>query len=465
MDPKKTIKIGAWNVRTMFQVSKTAQVIREMERYQLGILGISECRWTESGKIITQGHTIIYSGRNDNQHTEGVAIIMNKECTKSLIEWEPINERLIRARFSSSYAKTTIIQCYSTTNDTEEEINDAYYEALQAQISKTPLHDVLLIIGDQNAKVVKLNTKHERAMGKEGHGVMNENGERLASMCSTNELVIGGTLFKHKDIHKTMWNSPNNRDKNQIDHIIINGKWRRSLRDTEHLEEQISIEKKWENIKEVYHNTSEKIIGFRKSSSKQWLTSFTWKAIDERTKLKEKVLSTRSSRLKEQTQKEYAEKDKEVKKRARKDKKNHLEDRAEEAEKATARGDLSTVYKITKELCGQSKQPPPVKDKMEKSSQLKKGTITLNTNHYKETDWFKVQSGVRKDCIISPILFLVAIDWVMRKTTSDKKRGLTWSMFEDLDFADDIPLLSSKQDHMKKRHIGSAILQAKLDWN
>ena len=35
MDPKKTIKIGTWNVRTMYQVSKTAQVIREMERYQL----------------------------------------------------------------------------------------------------------------------------------------------------------------------------------------------------------------------------------------------------------------------------------------------------------------------------------------------------------------------------------------------------------------------------------------------
>ncbi|XP_071123117.1 uncharacterized protein [Mytilus edulis] len=62
----------------------------------------------------------------------------------------------------------------------------------------------------------------------------------------------------------------------------------------------------------------------------------------------------------------------------------------------------------------------------------------------KEIDWFEVQSGVRQGCIISPILFLVAIDLVMRKTTSDKKRGITWSMFttlEDLDFADDIALL------------------------
>ena len=69
-------------------------------------------------------------------------------------------------------------------------------------------------------------------MGQEGHGKMNENGERLANLCSTNGLVIGGTIFKHKDIHKITWNSPNGRDKNQIDHIIINGKWRRSLLDT-----------------------------------------------------------------------------------------------------------------------------------------------------------------------------------------------------------------------------------------
>ena len=63
---------------------------------------------------------------------------MKKECTKSLIEWEHVNERLIRARFNSSYTKTLIIQCFSSMRDAEEEIKDAYYEALQAQSSKTP---------------------------------------------------------------------------------------------------------------------------------------------------------------------------------------------------------------------------------------------------------------------------------------------------------------------------------------
>ena len=53
---------------------------------------------------------------------------------------------------------------------------------------------------------------------------MNENGERLVDLCEGYDLVIGGMLFKHKDMHKYTWTSPNNRDKNQIDHFIINGK-------------------------------------------------------------------------------------------------------------------------------------------------------------------------------------------------------------------------------------------------
>lgn len=68
-------------------------------------------------------------------------------------------------------------------------------------------------------------------MGKYGCGTMNENGEYLTEFCGCNNMVIGGTLFKHKEIHKLTWVSPGGRDKNQIDHIAINGKWRRSLQD------------------------------------------------------------------------------------------------------------------------------------------------------------------------------------------------------------------------------------------
>ncbi|RUS68515.1 hypothetical protein EGW08_023723 [Elysia chlorotica] len=61
------------------------------------------------------------------------------------------------------------------------------------------------------------------------YGSINDNGERLPETCTTYNDVIGGTLFQHQDIHKLTWCSPNGRDINQIDHLMING--RRSLLD------------------------------------------------------------------------------------------------------------------------------------------------------------------------------------------------------------------------------------------
>ena len=60
--PKKKVRFGCWNVKTLYQLGKTAQMCREMDNYGISVLGVIECRWTGIGKVITQtGHFIIYS--------------------------------------------------------------------------------------------------------------------------------------------------------------------------------------------------------------------------------------------------------------------------------------------------------------------------------------------------------------------------------------------------------------------
>ena len=214
----------------MYESSRLAQITKEMECYDLGILGISECRWTGQGRFKTSdGYTVLYSGNNKN-HVHGVAIIIRKTEEKSLIEWEPISERIIRARFNSKYTKMTVIQSYAPTNEKDQEDKEEFYDALQTEISKTPQHDLLLPMGDMNAKVGKHREGIESVIDSEGTGETNENGEMLINCCQSNGLVIGGTLFPHKEIHKLTWTSPDGRTKNMIDHIIINRKWVKSMR-------------------------------------------------------------------------------------------------------------------------------------------------------------------------------------------------------------------------------------------
>ena len=109
--PKKTVRVGCWNVRTMYSAGKTAQVCREMAKYKVEILGISECRWTGSGEVRTQtGENIIFAGRNDNQHQSGVAIVMSKEAFRALESWNPVSDRIITARFYSKHIKQLLFK-------------------------------------------------------------------------------------------------------------------------------------------------------------------------------------------------------------------------------------------------------------------------------------------------------------------------------------------------------------------
>ena len=79
--PKQHIRVGCWNVRILFQAGKLAQTVREMNTYNLCLLGVTEARWTKTGKQrLNTGEVIIWSGRQDDIHQEGVALIISKNC-------------------------------------------------------------------------------------------------------------------------------------------------------------------------------------------------------------------------------------------------------------------------------------------------------------------------------------------------------------------------------------------------
>ena len=74
--------------------------------------------------------------------------------------------------------------CYAPTNTASNEEKEMFYNQLQAAVDKISKRDMLIVMGDLNAKVGDVNIGREKEMGKHGLGTMNENGELFVDFCS-----------------------------------------------------------------------------------------------------------------------------------------------------------------------------------------------------------------------------------------------------------------------------------------
>ena len=138
----------------MYRIGKTAVVAREISKYDIDVLGISECRWAGFGRMRVQtGETLLYSGRDDDAHLSGVAMLLSRKAASCLISWTPVNDRIITARFNSRYIRSRIVQVYAPTNDAEEEAKHVFYEQVPNVLDKITKHDIVILMGDWNVKV------------------------------------------------------------------------------------------------------------------------------------------------------------------------------------------------------------------------------------------------------------------------------------------------------------------------
>ena len=84
---------------------------------------------------------------------------------------------MISVHFQGKPFNIMVIQVYAPITDAKEAEADQFYEDLKDFLELTPKRDVLVIIGNWNAKVGSQETPD--VTGKFGLGIWNEAGQRL----------------------------------------------------------------------------------------------------------------------------------------------------------------------------------------------------------------------------------------------------------------------------------------------
>lgn len=228
----ENIRIGTWNVRSMFQPGKMHNVLQEMQRLKVNILGVSEARWPDSGYVSAEKATIYYSGSNDNQHKNGVAVIVSEEVQRTVENFVPISDRVMILQIKTNHTKMNLIQVYAPTADGEDNDIETFYEQIEEALKMTKCKEITMILGDLNAKIGK--GQSGKNVGKYGLGERNERGDRLMQFCQDQNLIITNTFFKLPDRRLYTWRSPADKPnkivRNQIDYIMINERYRNAVK-------------------------------------------------------------------------------------------------------------------------------------------------------------------------------------------------------------------------------------------
>ena len=217
------MRIGTWNVRTMYQAGKKKNLEREMKRMNVDILGVCEVRWTGIGTVKTEDNTFIYSGGEKAE--KGVGLMIAKKHANSIIGYWAVSDRILLVKLKGK-PNINIIQTYAPTSDSTEEELDEFYDQLDEARRQCKNHEIVIVMGDMNAKVG--NAEVEDIVGPFGLGVTNERGERWIEWCKEYKQMIANTWFRHHPRRLWTWSSPGDRFRNQIDYITINTRFRNS---------------------------------------------------------------------------------------------------------------------------------------------------------------------------------------------------------------------------------------------
>ena len=140
-------RLGTWNVRSAR--NKEEELIREMKRYNLDILGLSETKGRGNSMKVIDGVSYVYAGVTEG----GVGIVVVERWVDYIRSWRCVNERCVMVRLKIEGVGITIVQVYAPTDDKDNDTKEEFYAVLQEVIARAQRRDKVVVMGDFIARV------------------------------------------------------------------------------------------------------------------------------------------------------------------------------------------------------------------------------------------------------------------------------------------------------------------------
>ena len=140
---------------TVLKARKMREIGDEMLKTQLQIIVLQELRWKGVRQINKTKYTLYYSCNLEKIGQLGTGFMIRNKIKKNILSFEPYNERLCKLRIKGRFNNLITINAHAPTEEKTDEEKEKFYEDLQTIHNKIPKHDIVIILGDMNAKIGK----------------------------------------------------------------------------------------------------------------------------------------------------------------------------------------------------------------------------------------------------------------------------------------------------------------------
>jgi hypothetical protein len=135
----------------------------------------------------------------------GTGFIVRKKSKHLILGFQAKSHRTYRLRNKGKFSNYSLICAHFPTEDKGDEEKDSFCAELDDIYGECPKSDCKIIIVDMNANVVKEHI-YRPVIGKHGlYTRSNDNGMRLKNFPPSRNMVVGSTIFEHKDIKIPWW--------------------------------------------------------------------------------------------------------------------------------------------------------------------------------------------------------------------------------------------------------------------
>ena len=87
------MKIGTWNVRSLYRAGSLRAAARELVRYKLDLVGVQEVRWNKGGTVRAGDYDFFYGKGNEN-HPLGTDFFVHRRIVSAVKRVEFVKDRL-----------------------------------------------------------------------------------------------------------------------------------------------------------------------------------------------------------------------------------------------------------------------------------------------------------------------------------------------------------------------------------